>query len=105
MYAIRSYYAFEIFKKTIDTRPHEVKTVFFGGMGEPLYHPRILDMIEMCKENRLYVELLSNGTMLTPNFSKALLDSGLNKLWISLDFLKDEENSHTESKNSGHPNS
>jgi len=94
---------FEIFEKILNTRPTEVKTVFFGGMGEPLFHPNIIDMITMCKEQGLNVELLSNGILLTPELSEALLNAGLNKLWVSLDSLENDKLTEEEPINIGHP--
>lgn len=61
-----------------------VREVFFGGMGEPLFHPEICRMISLLPEDRK-VSLLTNGTLLTEECSKALLEAGLDELWISMD--------------------
>ena len=39
----------ETFQRAMDTMPASVETVFFGGMGEPLAHPHILDMVREAK--------------------------------------------------------
>ena len=82
----------ETFHRAMDTMPGSVETVFFGGMGEPLAHEHILDMVREAKARGKRVELLSNGTLLTEARSAALLDAGLDMLWLSIDSL--EENSY-----------
>ena len=59
--------------------------VFFGGFGEPLSHPNIIDMVHQAKAIGSRVELITNGTLLTPDLSKGLISAGLNTLWVSLD--------------------
>jgi len=59
--------------------------VFFGGFGEPLSHPDIIDMVHQAKAIGSRVELITNGTLLTPDLSKGLISAGLNTLWVSLD--------------------
>ena len=59
--------------------------VFFGGFGEPLSHPRILDMLKQIKALGSRVELISNGVLLTPEISQSLIQAGLDMLWISID--------------------
>jgi MoaA/NifB/PqqE/SkfB family radical SAM enzyme len=60
-------------------------TVFFGGFGEPLSHPYIVEMITQAKALGGPVELVTNGTMLNREMSRRLVESGLDMLWISLD--------------------
>src|SRR5512145_3343250 len=47
--------------KTIEPRPR----VFFGGLGEPLFHKDIVDWIAQAKAIGATVELITNGTLLT----------------------------------------
>ena len=60
-------------------------TVFFGGFGEPLVHPDIVEMVAQAKALGSRVELITNGTLLTKNLSKQLIEAGLDMLWVSLD--------------------
>ena len=60
-------------------------TVFFGGFGEPLSHPDIVDMVARVKAIGAPVELITNGTLLTPEMSGRLIEAGLDVLWVSLD--------------------
>jgi MoaA/NifB/PqqE/SkfB family radical SAM enzyme len=59
--------------------------VFFGGFGEPLFHPKILDMVAQAKKLGGEVELITNGTLLTKEISRELVKLGLDMLWVSLD--------------------
>ncbi len=60
-------------------------TVFFGGFGEPLSHPKISTMVAQAKARGASVELITNGTLLTRETSRQLIAAGLDTLWVSLD--------------------
>jgi MoaA/NifB/PqqE/SkfB family radical SAM enzyme len=60
-------------------------TVFFGGLGEPLFHPHTIEWIDRIKSLGARVELITNGTTLTEKRSRQLIDTGLDLLWISID--------------------
>jgi AbrB family looped-hinge helix DNA binding protein len=59
--------------------------VCFGGVGEPLSHPEIVQMVGQAKELGSTVELITNGTLLTRDLSEQLIEAGLDALWVSLD--------------------
>ena len=63
-----------------------IRVVRFVGMGEPLLHPKITDMIYSVHKYCITdsVELLTNGVNLGPPISDRLASSGLNKLLISV---------------------
>ena len=79
----------ETFRKAMTTMPDSVETVFFGGMGEPLAHPDIVEMVRTASSLGKRVELLSNGTLLDARRTAELLDAGLDMLWLSIDALDD----------------
>lgn len=60
-------------------------TLFFGGFGEPLSHPHIVDMVAAAHEAGARVELITNGTLLGERLARGLIDAGLDMLWVSLD--------------------
>jgi len=60
-------------------------SVFLGGLGEPLSHPHIVDMVKDLKSVGSYVELITNATLLNQNLSEHLVKAGLDLLWVSLD--------------------
>ena len=63
----------------------ELRQVMFSGMGEPLLHPRVGEMIASFHNRGIRTELLTNGTMLTQGRIQMLMDSGLDMLWVSVD--------------------
>ena len=63
----------------------ELRSVHFGGFGEPLLHPKISDMIRLLHEQGYKTEMISNGSLLTPTMCAKLLDAGLDWLFVSLD--------------------
>jgi MoaA/NifB/PqqE/SkfB family radical SAM enzyme len=59
--------------------------ISFGGYGEPLSHPHIVEMVARAKQTGARVELITNGTQLNRDLSRQLIDVGLDVLWVSLD--------------------
>ena len=78
----------EDYRQVLSTMPKTVQTIFFGGMGEPLFHKDILEMIRLAAQTGAEVELLTNGTLLTEEMIYGILDAGLTRLWISIDDLQ-----------------
>ena len=62
-----------------------IRTIFFGGYGEPLSHPDIIPMLRRAKQAGIRVELITNGTLLTEKIVGELIDLKLDCLWVSLD--------------------
>ena len=99
----------EEFRYVLETMPKSVETIFFGGMGEPLFHKDILEMIRLAAETGADVELLTNGTLLSETMINGIMDAGLTRLWISIDDLETDSsinaNSHAGGDHSGHNHS
>jgi len=62
-----------------------IPSVYFGGIGEPLFHPRTIDWIRQVKALGVKVELITNGTTLVEKKAHELIETGLDVLWVSLD--------------------
>jgi MoaA/NifB/PqqE/SkfB family radical SAM enzyme len=60
-------------------------TVMFGGIGEPLAHARLPEMVAQAKSLGARVELVTNGTLLSRAMGRALIEAGLDLLWVSID--------------------
>ncbi len=58
---------------------------FFGGFGEPLAHPRIVEMVRAVKRAGAEVELITNAILLTEKTARELVEIGLDRLWVSID--------------------
>jgi MoaA/NifB/PqqE/SkfB family radical SAM enzyme len=68
-----------------------VPAVLFGGFGEPLTHPHIVDMVRQVKAlGATRVELVTNGCLLDEDMSRRLIAAGLDTLWVSLDGIRPE---------------
>ncbi len=65
-------------------------TLFFGGFGEPLMHPNIVEMVRKAKATGSKVEMITNGTLLSAKLSRDLIGAGLDLLWVSIDGARPE---------------
>ena len=65
----------------------KTRTVFFGGMGEPLVHPALTEMSALASARGKQVELVTNGTLLMRERAKELLQAGVSRIWVSIDEL------------------
>lgn len=77
----------EIFETLINSLKNfeKLPTLHFSGIGEPLFHRKTPDFIAKANQIGCRTELITNGTLLTKNKGKELIDAGLDMLWISLD--------------------
>jgi MoaA/NifB/PqqE/SkfB family radical SAM enzyme len=73
---------------------------FFGGFGEPLMNPNIVEMVEKAGRVGSKVELITNGILLDADLAARLINSGLNTLWVSLDGASPESYSDVRRSNS-----
>lgn len=62
-----------------------IPKVFFGGFGEPLFHPQIQEMVAAAKQLGAEVELITNGILLDDEVSDWMLNLGLDRVWVSID--------------------
>ena len=60
-------------------------TVAFMGLGEPLMHPRFVDMVGAAKERGLRAEVTTNALLLDDEKAAGLLEAGLDQLVVSID--------------------
>ena len=59
--------------------------IAFMGLGEPLLHPRFLDMVRLVKERGLRAEVTTNALLLDDQLAAGLLEAGLDQLVVSID--------------------
>lgn len=79
----------DLYKKCVDDMcsfPEKIRTFRFVGMGEPLLHKELPEMIAYVKEKQIAnrVELITNGSLLTKERSDALIKAGLDRMVISI---------------------
>lgn len=80
---------FDVFKKCVDDMQkfeNKVKTIRFAGLGEPLLHERIDEMVKYVMDSNVCIatEVITNGMLLSHDMSERLIESGLSRISISL---------------------
>src|SRR4051794_21704302 len=73
-----------LFYRLLDEVPG-VQRLTLQGLGEPLLHPGLLDMIVAGRARGARVGFNSNGTLLTADAAQRLVEAGLDWLHVSLD--------------------
>ncbi|MBI9113155.1 radical SAM/SPASM domain-containing protein [Maridesulfovibrio ferrireducens] len=86
----------KIFKKIIDDIghfPNKLKVLRLYKDGEPFLNPNLEKMVEYAKKNSNIqrVETTTNGSLLTPKRSKAIINAGIDQINISLDGMSNEQ--------------
>ncbi|MBC8554046.1 MAG: radical SAM protein [Candidatus Brocadiales bacterium] len=86
---------FDLYKKIIDDLcefENPIKVLRLYKDGEPLLHPKFPAMVKYAKERgcALQVDTTTNGSLLNPEKNLELIESGLDKIFISLEGLSDE---------------
>lgn len=66
-----------------------IKRIVFSGLGEPLMNPHLPDYVRMTVEAGIAgrVEVITNGLLLTPEKSRALVAAGITNINISVQGL------------------
>ena len=85
----------QLFMKIIDDLkefPSKLKVLRINGQGEPLLNPDLPEMIRYAKEKDVaeFVEIITNGSRLSPEMNQKLIDSGIDRIRISIEALDAE---------------
>jgi MoaA/NifB/PqqE/SkfB family radical SAM enzyme len=86
----KGYMEWGLYTQIIDEIAPYAEAVVLHSWGEPLLHTRIIDMIRYAKERDLLVETSTNATRLDEETSRKLIDSGLDRIYLSMDGLTKE---------------
>lgn len=91
-FKLMDYEIVETFAKQLREFPERLKLIFFSGMGEPLMHRRIAEMVACLREHDVAerLEIFTNGKLLTKEMSDALVSAGLSRIRVSLQGLSSE---------------
>jgi pyruvate-formate lyase-activating enzyme len=84
----------DLFRQVVDEMAPHVTATTLHIWGEPLLHPRIVDMIAYCRQRGLHAEISTNAVLLTPEKSKAILEAGLGAIYMCMDGTKPETYEH-----------
>lgn len=80
----------ENYKTIFDKVEKHIVYLSLYFQGEPFMNPQIFDMISYARKKRVFVSSSTNGHFLTEEISGKIVDSGLNKLIISIDGMSQE---------------
>ena len=88
------YMHFDLFKKIIDECSHHYSLGYlvFSGMGEPLLHPKLLEMSKFAKSKGIpNIRLVTNAILLSKQKTSEILEnSGFDEIAISLDAVSEK---------------
>ena len=66
---------FSLFRKIVDESKGRTELLYMAnGVGEPLIHPNIIEMIEYANKNGIHTILGTNGTLLTRDLTNRLFN-------------------------------
>ncbi len=83
--------SFEMFSRLLgDLRRMGTRAIDICGDGEPLVHPRALDMIELARDLGFDVTLATNAALLTEARAHRLVDLGVRRMHVSLNAATDD---------------
>ena len=75
----------DFFSKTIDEIHKELLYLIFYFQGEPYLNPAFLDMVKYASSKKIYTATSTNAHYLTDENAKRTVESGLDRLIISID--------------------
>lgn len=75
----------ELFRKTIDELADSLLYLTFYFQGEPYLHPQFLEMVQYATQRNIYTATSTNAHYLTEAAARKTIESGLDRLIISLD--------------------
>ena len=75
----------DFFKKTIDDLYPDLIYLIFYFQGEPYINPQFLDMVKYARDKGVYTITSTNGHFLNSLNAKKTIESGLDRLIISVD--------------------
>ncbi len=75
----------EFFKRTMDELYKDILYLTFYFQGEPFLHPEFSEMIKYASEKKIYTATSTNAHFLNDETAKKIVESGLDRLIISID--------------------
>lgn len=74
-----------LYKKIVDEASPFIFDINLAHRGESLLHPQIIDAIAYARRQGLYTRLHTNGSLLTEDLSRQIVEVGLDRLSFSFD--------------------
>ena len=80
----------DLFKRTLDELAETLLYLIFYFQGEPYLHPQFLEMVQYASKKGVYTATSTNAHYLTDENAKKTVESGLDRLIISIDGTSQE---------------
>jgi radical SAM protein with 4Fe4S-binding SPASM domain len=75
----------DTYTKMIEQVHHNLLYLYFYFQGEPYMHPQFLELVRIAKEKKIYTVTSTNAHFLTERKAKETIESGLDRIIISID--------------------
>ena len=86
----KGFMSMETLEKVLEQAKGRTKTCYLHQIGEPLLHPKIVEMIKLVKAAGIRTSISTNAMVLDGDMAMDLFDSGLDELTLALDSLDEE---------------
>ncbi len=81
----KGYMDMTLYKKIVDEASPSVFDINLAHRGESLLHPQIIEAIAYAKKKGFYTRLHTNGSLLSKELSRQIIQSGLDRFSFSFD--------------------
>ena len=75
----------EMYQDLLDQIGSKLMYLYFYFQGEPYMHPKFLDLVKLAKSKNIYTVTSTNAHFLTERKAKETVESGLDRIIISID--------------------
>lgn len=76
---------YTFYKKTVDEIGGNLLYLYFYFQGEPYLHPKFLELVRYAASKKIYTVTSTNGHFLTERKARETVESGLDRILISID--------------------
>lgn len=76
---------YTFYKKTIDELGDKLIYLYFYFQGEPYLHPKFLELVNYASKKKIYTVTSTNAHFLTDRKARETIESGLDRILISID--------------------
>ena len=86
----KGYMDMALYTKIVDEASPHISDINLAHRGESLLHPQVIEAIAYAKKKGLYTRLHTNGSLLTEDLSRQIIQAGLDRLSFSFDGCEKE---------------
>jgi radical SAM protein with 4Fe4S-binding SPASM domain len=76
---------YDFYRKTLDEIGDKLIYLYFYFQGEPYLHPKFLELVKYAVQKKIYTVTSTNAHFLTERKAKETVESGLDRILISID--------------------